>query len=586
MLNDLHARRNGLLCAFAVAVCVLLTNPVFNMGVNDDFSYTKSAFDFARTGHILYNGWSAPIVGWQILWGGLFAKLFGYSFTAVRLSMLPVAMGAVYLLYQILARFGANARNAAIGALTMGLSPLFIPLAASFMTDVSALFCILLCLRMCQRALQASSDRAVVVWLCSAAVLNVIGGTVRQIAWLGALVMVPSAAWLLRKRPWIPLTTAVLWVLSAASIVVCVHWFQQQPYSVAEKMWQGPIDRAMLGHAAGQLKRLFLELLLFVLPLLVASFSRFFQLSGKYRLPALACMTVMVAAIFFWRETHHSLENALAPWLFNIVTQYGMVTTGEVGTWPVILGKGVRLFLTLIVELSAVAWITILIALLGSRPRPPEEPLRSKALLHLREAAVLTVLFTLSYLATVLPRATYYGLIDRYILPVWPVLIIFLVLYYQGRVREDLPAISIVVLGIFAAYAVAGTHDRFSMARARLRAAEELERAGVPRTLIHGSFEFDSWTQVEEQGFMREHATPLHPGVSEPVPDQNSTPKECRYLFAIDLTAVHPKYIVLPIPQSCFFKSPFSAVAYSTWLPPYGRKIYIQQALPDYDWTY
>ena len=82
---------------------------------------------------------------------------------------------------------GAN-----IGALTVGLSPIFLPMAASYMTDVAGLFVIVLCLYLCQRAAAARSDRAAVLWLCCAAISNVVGGTVRQICWLGALVMVPS----------------------------------------------------------------------------------------------------------------------------------------------------------------------------------------------------------------------------------------------------------------------------------------------------------------------------------------------------------------------------------------------------------
>ncbi len=191
--------RNGLLCALAVAVCVLIANPVVNMPYIDEFSYAKTALEFARTGHIVYNGWATAMLGWQIPWGALFIKIFGFSFTVVRFSMLPIAMVTVYLFHQILRRFGINPGNAVLGALTMALSPLFLPLAASYMTDVPGLLVILACIYMCQRAVAARTDQAAIMWLCSAMVVNVAGGTVRQIAWLGALVMVPSTAWLLRN---------------------------------------------------------------------------------------------------------------------------------------------------------------------------------------------------------------------------------------------------------------------------------------------------------------------------------------------------------------------------------------------------
>src|SRR5260370_11262958 len=140
------------------------------------------------------------MLGWAIPWAAVFIKLFDFSFTAVRLSPLPLAMASVYLLHASLIRFGITARNAMVGTLTLGLSPLFLPLAASYMTDVAGLFCILLCLYLCQRALAAHSDRTAILWLACAALTNVAGGTVRQIAWVGTLIMVASRAWVLRER--------------------------------------------------------------------------------------------------------------------------------------------------------------------------------------------------------------------------------------------------------------------------------------------------------------------------------------------------------------------------------------------------
>ncbi len=174
--------------------------PVAAMPFGDDFSYTKTALEFARTGHFVYNGWATAMLGWLIPWGALFIKLFGFSFTAVRLSMLPIAMATVYLFHDILRRFGINPANAVLGTLTMALSPLFLPLASTYMTDVPGLFVIVVCIYMCQRAVAAKSNKAALYWLVFATLVNIAGGTVRQIAWLGALVMVPSTAWFLRER--------------------------------------------------------------------------------------------------------------------------------------------------------------------------------------------------------------------------------------------------------------------------------------------------------------------------------------------------------------------------------------------------
>ena len=139
---------------------------VAQVGFIDDWSYAKTAQVFVQTGHFVYNGWATAMLGWQIVLGALFIRLFGFSFTVVRLSILLIAMAAVFLFHSILVRFGVNARNAVFGSLALGLSPIFVPLADSYMTDVPGLFAVLLCLYLCQRAVAVPSVKRTIAWLC------------------------------------------------------------------------------------------------------------------------------------------------------------------------------------------------------------------------------------------------------------------------------------------------------------------------------------------------------------------------------------------------------------------------------------
>ena len=134
----------------------LATHPVAEIGMNDDWSYVQTARILAQTGHIVYNGQGAPILGWQLFLAAPFIKLFGPSFAAIRASTLLVALLTAFLAQRTLVRTGINSRNATIGTLTLVLSPLFLSLSLSFMTDVGGLFCILLCLYACLRALAGS----------------------------------------------------------------------------------------------------------------------------------------------------------------------------------------------------------------------------------------------------------------------------------------------------------------------------------------------------------------------------------------------------------------------------------------------
>src|SRR5215813_7810762 len=92
-------RRYSLLCAAALVTAMALTTPLAESGLNDDWSYTKTALDLAETGGLVYNGWASAMVGAQAFWGALFIKLFGFSFLTTRLSTAPLALGCCLLTY-------------------------------------------------------------------------------------------------------------------------------------------------------------------------------------------------------------------------------------------------------------------------------------------------------------------------------------------------------------------------------------------------------------------------------------------------------------------------------------------------------
>lgn len=74
----------ALFCALCVLVCELIAHPFANMGVDDDWPYIIMVHHLATTGHIVYNGWAGPMLGWQLYLGAAFIKLFGFSFPTVR----------------------------------------------------------------------------------------------------------------------------------------------------------------------------------------------------------------------------------------------------------------------------------------------------------------------------------------------------------------------------------------------------------------------------------------------------------------------------------------------------------------------
>src|SRR5215472_7759713 len=200
ILRTNSSRLPALACALSLLFCLPLVKPWVEIGIHDEPSYVRTAQVLAQTGHVIYNGWSGPILGWHVYLGAAFIKLFGFSFTAVRLSTLPIAMLTTFLGQRTMLRCGVSQWNAALAMLTLVFTPLFLPLAFTFLTDIGGLLVIILCFYGCVRSIHEDSDTRASMWLAFAALSNALGGSIRQTCWLGLLVMIPSALFLLRRR--------------------------------------------------------------------------------------------------------------------------------------------------------------------------------------------------------------------------------------------------------------------------------------------------------------------------------------------------------------------------------------------------
>lgn len=553
--------RDALLCALVVAACVLVVYPVANMPFGDDFSYTKVALDFAHTGHFIYNGWDNPMLGWLIPWGALFIKVFGFSFTAVRFSMLPIAIATVYLFHQILRRFRITPKNAVFGALALGLSPLFLPMASTFMTDMPGLFVILVCIYMCQRAVAASTDRAALLWLCAATLVNVAGGTVRQIAWLGALVMVPSTAWLLRKRRGMKLTGVVLWIFTLTGVLTCLHWFNEQPYSVPELVVIGPIHLKTLAHLAAQILKTFLCLLLVVFPVSAMWLPVAQRLTPKARMRIVGVL-VLLALLTIIPYYFGRLDTWLMPWLIPLLESQAM--------------GGVKVWMRIGISLLVIAPALVLLEQMAIQQRIKPTGVNNQAPVWTEVAWILGP-FSLSYLLLLAPSAMFGFIQDRYLLGLIPVAIIVLLRLYQDRIADKVPAISVVMLTAIAFYAVAGAHDLFVGSRALAQTVQTVENSGVPRKYIQAGMASDGWAQIEGGGHINDSRIRIPAGAYKPYIPNRNLPDECQYSFASFTPAITPKYFLIFPPMSCFAPTKFPPVRYTTWLPPFHGAIYVQQ---------
>ncbi len=579
----------ALLCAVAVMLCELIARPYANMSVCDDGPYILMAQHLASTGHIVYNGWAAPMLGWQLYLGAALIRLFGFSFSTVRGSTLLVAMATAFLLQRIMARAGITDRNATLGTLTLVLSPLYLMLSVTYMTDIFGLFAILLCLYGCLRALHAETSRATILWLCFAVVTNTLGGTSRQIAWLGILVMLPSTLWLLRcqheRRTQLRrvLTWGIAFTCAGILFVfACMQWLKRQPYIIPEHILPSSFP---IGQVLAQLLYLVLDAPFLLLPL----FALFLPSVRKSSPRVVAALSALFLGYLFLAlyPSHLRGDIPLEPMLFNgnWVSVHGIYEgVVSLSDWhstpPLFLHTGVRILLT-IASLGGLLGLLVLFAQSRNLPphnaAPPRATLATLPSTSWRELTFLLLPITLVYILLLLPRAT--GLLfDRYLLPLLVFALFVLVRFYQERVRPQLPFAGVLLIAIMAIYGVAVTHNMFSLDRARIALAAELRANGVPDTSVDHGWEYNLLTELQIAGHINEHEIVTPVGAYVPVPPP--PPGICHMLWYDDTPHIHPLYGVSFQPNVCNGPAPFAPVHYSRWLASSPGTLYAVRYTP------
>ncbi|MFP5266164.1 MAG: ArnT family glycosyltransferase [Acidobacteriota bacterium] len=561
-------RLPALFCALAVLLCDLVSRPYANMGICDDGPYILMAQHLARTGHIAYNGWSAAMMGWQLYLGAAFIRLFGFSFTAVRMSTLLVALLTAWLLQRTLVLAGVNERNAVLGTLAFVLSPLYLMLSVTYMSDIDGLLAVVACLYGCLRALQARKDRAAIFWLGFAVATNAVFGTARQIAWLGILVMLPSALYLLRKRWRVLPAGAAVTLAGALSIFACMQWFSRQPYIQPEHLI--PNDFPVLKMLA-ELGSTFLEMPFLLLPVAAIFLPQMRRCGPRVRWASLALLLGYLWIARHPRPLNHVsfLEPTNGDWvsIFGIHSLLGLQ-----GDTPVYLHPAMRMVLTAVSFGGLFGVVATGFCRHSDRADAGPEPPVSW-----RQLGVLLTPFVLVYWLLLIPRSTIW-LFDRYLLPLLVVALLCLVRLYQERVRGRIPLPGALLVAGMAIYAVAVTGNMFSFYRARTVLAAELRARDIPDTSVDNGWEYNFNVEIQQADHLNDKRVVIPADAYLPVPKPPAG--SCAMYLYDETPHIHPLYGVSFDPGACYGPAPFAPVHFSRWPYRTPGTLYVVRYVP------
>jgi len=550
-------RIQAVFCAFAVVVCELISLPFTTMNICDDGIYIHMARIFADTGHIVYPGWGATMMGAQLCMAAAFIKLFGSSATSIRMSTLLLAAIAAFFFQRSLVRTGSSERNATLGTLAAVISPMYLMLSGTFMTDIPGFLAITLCLYGCVRAVQEPSDRYSIVWIFFAVVTCVVFGTSRQIAWLGNLVMVPCTLWLLRSRRRVVLAGAVATALAFLSILACTHWLAKQPYIVPVPLIVTPFPMKV---AWRQLTYILLEIPFLVLPVIAVFTPRIFRTRPPVKIILLTVLAAYVVLAFASRR-HPDPFVHLEPTAGNPgswVTFYGVFAT--VAGTPRFLDTKSLVVLTILCIGGLLGVIAV--ATQPSRVEPFSTQVTNDP--SWKQIGILLLPFSIAYLILLVAAVgTTLNIFDRYALGLLGPAMIVLIRLYQERIQQNLPPATIVLIIIMGAYGVIVTHNNFALDRARVDLANELHAHGIPYTSIDGSWDYNLDTELRHSNHIN------NPRIINPagayVPQPPPAPGYCQSFWSDQTPHVRGIYGIAFDPNYCHGPASFPPVQYRPW---------------------
>ena len=482
-----HMALAVVLVLYAAAAAVVPTmTPV---AVSDDWVYTRSVEILVRQGELRIIDLSVVTLLFQIVWGSLFATLFGMSFGALRIStvVLTALGGAAF--YGLCLELGIDRARSAFGTAVYLFNPLAFVLGFTFMSDphFAALLTIATFLYARGARLGIEGKGALVAGSAAAAAAFL----VRQ---QGALIPLAVFVALLLSRRIRPDRAGLATLLRIAAIpavatVAYYCWlFFVTGVPRAQTSFMNEVTGAGIGGTWELLRRMtYIELMymgFFVAPVAVAALCggwRAFRPGSRFGWELLTAWGIALAlglAAF-------GAEGRRMPYIPQFVGLWGYGPTDLRGGLPRLVDWAVAGWITAACALASLGLAGMLARRIAS--------VRGDV------AAAVVVTIGLGQVAGIMPPSYHFRTwiisVDRYLLPLVP-FAIALALWGLNGARLRLPAgwVAVAALGVLS---VAGTRDMLTMQGAVWDLARATNAAGVADTRLDAGAAWDGYRLYE-----------------------------------------------------------------------------------------
>jgi len=450
-------------------LAILIIQPIADFPINDDFAYATNVYNLVVKHQFILHEFPSMNLISQTIYGYLFTKCFGFSFTALRLSILLLSIISSFVFKSLVKRITQNDFLATLFALLLFFNSLSLPLSFTYMTDM--FFANMMILAIYQLVLYKQKDEikhyVFFVFFCVVAVLNRQHGLIIP---LSAMILLTGNKSFLKRILFSFIPIIVTWIAQDQyrHFLVDNHIGHsiKQASEVLDYIAKAPLENYII-RTGNSIVIIGLILLPIVLLNLQQLRTKLFQNIILY------VITLFLCSYFVWyiRDTF-PIGN------INRLFECGpkLIKSGiQVPADPFI--SYIRNFQLLVGLFSFSFIIPVLIN--GKKAMNDIHPR-------------LSLIFIFSATMLLLMAIAWDAYFDRYNIPV--IVLLFFTMIPNHAANASVSAkVAAIISVVIILFSIAEVSDYLNWQKARWMALENLESKGIKADLIDGGFEYNGW---------------------------------------------------------------------------------------------
>jgi len=489
---------NLILLTIVWVLAMILTDPLHNFPLNDDWSYSLSVQHLVEEGQLFFTNWLGSPLITQVFWGTLFCLPLGFSFEALTISTLVIAWVGTIFSYLTLYLVTRNKFLSFWCSLLFLFNPLFYSLSVTFMMDVP--FYAFFIISFYYFLLHTKSHK--IYYLVLGVLFSVLSTLIRQ---FGIVIPLAFLVYSLIKNKFLSRQVILQYILGfivvAGSFWLYSRWFENSGWVSENYRRVSDLFNTSISSLGWRIFTrtglILMELGFWLFPLLIFLIKVKFQQVKKnikvLIIPVIVLIFPMIRMYIPFPVGNIFYDLGLGPVTTTDTFIHGLNKDLFANPWvfhfirPLAFAGG--MMIVILLSLKIIQWFR------GSSTH------KTEGNKFMESTGIIAAILAMFYIGIIMINFTFF---DRYLIPF---LIILPLIVFPENISKSKPkpvfkSILFLFVSMLIFFSITGTRNYLEWNRVRWSAANELIENGVPPQKIDGGHEFNGWygTYINREG--------------------------------------------------------------------------------------